>query len=215
MRYKKWAYVIPLLYAMPVYLLVWITGLGGFYDHTFAKKAIADCGLAGLPSVLSLAGFILITATAGFIPKFSRALGEEIGWRGFLVPELAKVVGFGGVGLISGLMWAAWHFPMILLGDYNAGTPPWFALMCFTVMIVSSSYIYAWLRMRSQSVWPAAILHASHNLFIQLILTPLTTNTGRTAYLIDEFGAGLALTSVIGAIIVWRKRNDLTQAPLA
>jgi hypothetical protein len=58
---------------------------------------------------------------------------------------------------------------------------------------------------------PAAI----HNLFIQLILTPLTTNTGRTANLIDEFGAGLALTSVIGAIIVWRKRNDLTQAPLA
>ena len=208
-QYKVWAYVIPLLYAVPVYLLVWLTGLGGFYDHDFAEKAVQACGLAGLPMPLALAGFILICATAGFIPKFSRALGEEIGWRGFLVPELAKVTGFAGVSVISGLMWAAWHFPSILFGNYNAGTPPWYALTCFTVMVVSSSFIYAWLRLRSQSVWPAAILHGSHNLFIQLILTPLTTNTGSTAYWIDEFGAGLAITSVIGAVIVWWKRGEL------
>ena len=211
--YKIWAYVIPLLYALPVYLFAWTTGLGGFYDHAFAEQSVAACGLAGTPGVVGLAGFILITATAGFIPKFSRALGEEIGWRGFLVPELAKVTSFRGIGLISGLMWAGWHVPSILLGDYNAGTQPWFALTCFTVMAVSSSFIFAWLVLRSRSLWPAAILHGSHNLFIQLILNPLTTNTGRTPYLIDEFGAGLAITCVIGALIVWRKRDELPLAP--
>lgn len=210
-RYEAWAYVIPLLYTLPVYLVVWLTGLGGFYDVAFMQKTAIAYGLASLPLGLALVAYVLITMTAGLVPKTGRALGEEIGWRGFLVPELAKVMGFGGVGLVSGLMWAAWHYPLILFSNYNAGTQAWYALTCFTVMVVAQSYIAAWLRLRSGSVWPAALLHGSHNMFVQLIFTPLTTNTGPTAYIIDEFGAGLAITSVIGAIIVWTKRGELAE----
>jgi len=76
-------------------------------------------------------------------------------------------------------------------------------------MVVSSAFIAAWLRLRSGSVWPAAIYHGAHNLFVQLIFTPLTTNTGHTAWYIDEFGAGLALTTLLGAIVVWRRRHEL------
>jgi CAAX protease family protein len=47
-------------------------------------------------------------------------------------------------------------------------------------------------------------LHASHNLFIQSILTPLTKDTGPTKFIIDEFGIGLVITVTIGAIIAWR-----------
>ncbi|OAI43149.1 hypothetical protein AYO41_02835 [Verrucomicrobia bacterium SCGC AG-212-E04] len=82
-------------------------------------------------------------------------------------------------------------------------------------MVVANSFIAAWFRLRSGSVWPAVILHGSHNMFIQLILTPLTTDTGRTAYLIDEFGAGLAITNVIGAILVWRRRGELVASAAA
>ena len=42
------------------------------------------------------------------------------------MPELAKVTNFIGVGLISGAMWAAYHFPVLIFADYNAGTPVWF-----------------------------------------------------------------------------------------
>lgn len=208
-RYQFWAYAIPILYTLPVYVIVWLTGLGGFYDVTFMQNTAKEYGLSGLPLGLALVAYVLITMTAGFIPKTGRALGEEIGWRGFLVPELAKVTNFTGVGLISGLMWAAWHYPSILFSDYNAGTPAWYAITCFTVMVIGSGFIAAWLRLRSNSVWTAAFLHGSHNMFIQLICTPLTTDTGRTAYIIDEFGAGLAISTVIGAIIVWRKRGEL------
>jgi membrane protease YdiL (CAAX protease family) len=62
----------------------------------------------------------------------------------------------------------------------------------------------AWLTLRSNSVWPAAICHGSHNLFIQSIFTPLTRDTGPTKYVIDEFGIGLVVTIGIGAIVVWR-----------
>lgn len=208
-RYRYLAYLIPLLYVLPVYAAVWITGLGGLDAAAFVQSVAKDYGLAALPIPLAWAAYVLIALTAGFIAKAGRALGEEIGWRGFLVPELSKVTGFTGVGLVSGAMWAFWHYPEILYSNYNAGTPAWFALPCFTVMIVASGFIAAWLRLRSGSVWPAVIFHASLNMFIQLIFTPMTTDTGNTAYLIDEFGIGLAITSVVGALIVWKKRGDL------
>ena len=121
------------------------------------------------------------------------------------MPELAKVVGFPAIGLISGLMWAVYHYPVLLFADYNAGGPAWYGLSCFTFMVIASSYIMAWLTLRSGSLWPAALFHASHNLFIQSILTPLTTDTGPTKYIIDEFGIGLVIATAIAAAIVWIK----------
>lgn len=201
-RYQLLSYVIPIAYALPVYSVVWLTSLGGFYNADFVTRTAATFGWTGLSPVLVIAGYIALTALIGIIISLSRALGEEIGWRGFLVPELIKVTSFRGTALFSGLMWAAWHYPILLFGDYNAGTPAWYGLSCFTVMVVASSFIAAWLRLRSGSLWTAAILHASHNLFIQGVFTPLTVDTGVTKYVIDEFGIGLAVTTVLAAIIV-------------
>ena len=203
-RYGWLAYFIPLAYVLPVYLFVWLTGLGTFADRDFLDRTANDFGWQNFPTALTLLLFVLITATLGMVGKISRALGEEIGWRGFLVPELSKVVSFRGVGLISGLMWAVYHYPVLIFADYNAGTPAWYGVICFTIMAVSGSFIMAWLTLRARSLWPAAILHASHNLFIQSIFTPLTKDTGLTKYIIDEFGIGLVITVTIGALIVWR-----------
>jgi len=207
------AYLIPLAYALPVYLIVWLTPLGGFLDADFLKRTAEQFGWSNLPPTLVLVLFVIFTATLGLVGKTSRALGEEIGWRGFLVPELNKVVGFTGVGLISGLMWAVYHFPVLLFADYNKGAPAWYSLICFTFMVVADSFIMAWLTLRSKSLWPAAIFHGSHNLFIQSIFTPLTRDTGPTKYIIDEFGLGLVITIAIGAFLVWRSfaRPEPTQ----
>lgn len=209
-RYAWLGYLIPIAYAAPVYLLVWLGGWGGFAAGDFAAKTAAQFGWTNLSPASTILIFVLITASFGLVGKTSRALGEEIGWRGFLVPELAKVVNFAGVGLISGLMWAAYHFPILIFADYNAGTPVWIGLSCFTIGVVAESFILAWLTLRSGSLWPAALLHGSHNLWVQSIFTPLTSDTGPTKYIIDEFGFGLVITTVIGAIIVWRKRHQLT-----
>lgn len=203
-RYAWLAYLIPLAYALPVYLIVWLTPLGGFLERDFLTRTAAQFGWSNFPPTATLILFLVLTATLGLVAKTSRALGEEIGWRGFLVPELNKVVGFTGVSLISGLMWAAYHFPVLLFGDYNKGAPAWYSLTCFTLMVVADSFILAWLTLRSNSLWPAAIFHGSHNLFIQSIFTPLTRDTGRTNYIIDEFGIGLVITIGVGAIIAYR-----------
>ena len=209
-KYAWLGYFIPVAYALPVYLVVWLGGWGGFAPLDFVQRTAEQFSWANFSPGMILALFVLFTATLGLVGKTSRALGEEIGWRGFLVPELSKVVGFGGVGLISGLMWSAYHFPVLIFADYNAGTPVWFGLTCFTLGVIAESFILAWLTLRSDSLWPAAFLHGSHNLWIQSILTPLTSDHGSTAYIIDEFGFGLVITTMIGAIIVWRKRRRLS-----
>ncbi|HZE58401.1 MAG TPA: type II CAAX endopeptidase family protein [Chthoniobacterales bacterium] len=203
-RYAWLAYLIPVAYALPVYLVAWLTPLGGFLERDFLTRTATQFGWSGLSPVVILILFVLITSTIGLVAKTGRALGEEIGWRGFLVPELNKVVGFTGVSVISGLMWAAYHFPVLLFGDYNKGAPAWYSLTCFTLMVVADSFIMAWLTLRSRSLWPAAIFHGSHNLFIQSIFTPLTRDTGPTKYVIDEFGIGLVITISVGALLAWR-----------
>jgi membrane protease YdiL (CAAX protease family) len=200
-RYAWLGYFIPLLYALPVYVVVWLTSLGGF-NWDAVQKIAGNFGWQNFPPGLTVILFVLLTATVGLIAKLGRALGEEIGWRGFLVPELAKVLPFPMVGIVSGLMWAAYHYPVLLFADYNNGVPKPYALICFTLMVTFGSVVMAWLVLRARSLWPAAILHASHNLFIQSIFTPLTSDTGPTKYIIDEFGIGLVITTAIGAAIV-------------
>jgi hypothetical protein len=68
-------------------------------------------------------------------------------------------------------------------------------------MVIGMSVIYTWFRLKTGSLWTATFLHASHNLFVQAIFTPLTGDTGPTPYVVDEFGFVLPL--VIGATAVW------------
>src|ERR1700751_4759596 len=115
-------------------------------------------------------------ATGGVIQNLSMKIGEEIGWRGFLVQELIKQMSFTKASLLSGFIWAAWHSPLLLFADYNAGTNRWYALGCSSLTVLSISIMLAWLRLKSESVWPPALLHASHNLFVPGVFDNLTRN---------------------------------------
>jgi len=187
-RWMALAYVLPLGYATVAYGLVWLTRLGGVDLTRFKSNVLTFLVLNGLLSLLS-------------------ATGEELGWRGFLVPALAQRFSFTRVAVISGAIWAVWHVPLIIFADYNAGTPAWYSVLCFVVMVVALGFPFAWLRLRSGSVWPAAILHASHNLFIQAFFDRVTVDTGPTKWLTSEFGAAVALAIVATAWLFWRARD--------
>ena len=73
----------------------------------------------------------------GLVQSLATALGEEIGWRGFLVPELFKTMGFTSAALFSGVAWACWHYPLVIWGDCSGGTPVCYGLTCFTVLVVA------------------------------------------------------------------------------
>ena len=207
-KYQLWSWFVPLLYASIAYGIVWIAGFGGLGNRDFLHSLAQQMHLRA-PEWVSAGLGIFLTGTYGLIRSVGSALGEEIGWRGFLVPELSRTTSFTATALISGAVWSLWHYPILIYGDYNAGTPTWYGLTCFTVMVISASFVFAWMRLKSGSLWTGAILHGSHNLYIQAIFTPLTRNTEKTAWYIDEFGAMLPLVAIGFAFYFWSRRGEL------
>ena len=207
-KYQIQSWFIPLLYSSIAYVIVWIAGFGALGNPAFFDALTKQMHLGG-PPWISISVGIFLTGTFGLVRSVSSALGEEIGWRGFLVPELSKTTSFTVTSLVSGIVWSLWHYPVLIYSDYNAGTPTWYGLTCFTVLVISASFIFAWVRLKSGSLWTGAILHASHNLYIQAIFTPLTRNTGKTAWYIDEFGCVLPIVVLVFAIYFWSRRREL------
>jgi membrane protease YdiL (CAAX protease family) len=203
-------YLLPFVYVSVVYGLVWLAGIGPLDVAGFATTMGGQAPFT-LPSPgQQAAAAALYFATWGVLTTAWATLGEELGWRGLLVPELSRRFSFTATALISGVVWAACHVPVMVLADYhNPGAPLWFGLVCFAVLVIGISFAFAWLRLRSGSVWPTVLLHASHNIAIQAIFTPLTGATALTPYVIGEFGVGLALAGLLVGYLFWRGRSAL------
>ncbi|MEX1829987.1 lysostaphin resistance A-like protein [Luteibacter sp. CQ10] len=200
LRYIGWGYVIPFLYAIPVYAIAWMLIPDAFQWSAYAGKLAHDFQVTS--HATAFAAFFGIPTTMVFIviSGMAWALGEEIGWRGFLVPRLYERLGFTGTSLASGALWSVWHYPSLLGADYNAGTTPAYAVACFTVMAIGMSFVMTWLRMASGSLWPCVVLHASHNTIVQTVLDPMTATDGRAPYVTTEFGAGMAIVLTMVAV---------------
>lgn len=89
-----------------------------------------------------------------------RAWGEEIGWRGFLLPKLQARMNGLEASLLVGLVWWTWHLPWHL----NPGHSQWMIHLTYFVEIVSLSVILTWLRtLTPGTLIPVIILHAAFN----------------------------------------------------
>ncbi len=214
-RWFALSYCLPVLYAFPVYLFAWLAVPHSFALKVFEAATASSYDLARRPIFGTFGVGVPLLLTVGMIATITWALGEELGWRGFLLPRLVSCLGFTRGCLVSGLIWAVWHYPDLLWGDYNAGTNPRFATACFTLMVIAMAFPLGWLRLRTRSVWPCALLHASHNVFIQGIFDALTANVGRERYITTEFGAGLVLTLGATALYFWGRRAEVRITPEA
>ncbi len=203
-RFELLAYLLPLFYATPIYVACWLLIPHSLAFRDYAAGMGASYGFPAWPRASTLLLGLPVLATFGLIRSLARALGEEIGWLGFLLPRLTGRFGWKTGFLISGCIWAVWHYPLLLFADYNSGTPKLFAMTCFTVMVLGSAFQLGWLRLRSNSVWPCALLHASHNLFVQAVFDGMTAPAGKALYITTGFGIGLASTCAITAFVLWR-----------
>jgi uncharacterized protein len=201
-RFNWQGYLTPVLYVGVAYALIWGLGLGGVPNAETIAEWSAELGFCSGNSWTPLVVMIALLATVQVIKSLGSIVGEEIGWRGFFIWELRKVLPFGGVALVSGLVWAAWHFPIVI--TYGGGDVL-VQLACFTLMIVSMSVIMTYFTFRSNSLWPAVLFHASHNVLIQKIFTPLTVKGEGTGMWIDEYGLMVPLVVTGLAVVFWRK----------
>jgi membrane protease YdiL (CAAX protease family) len=204
-KYLLLSYIIPMLVGLVTYSLIWFSGLGQFkIEDFFANNT---CGILGLKNPpFGLAMFVMLTF--GLLLRLLFAFGEEIGWRGFLIPHLTKLFSLKKAALISGMIWFLFHTPGLFFLDYYSQSRVK-STVFFMIMAISASIIMFWIRIKSGSLWTGAIFHASHNLAIQGIFNGLTKDTGNTLFFSGEFGLGLALVYTILAIWFWKRLGHL------
>jgi uncharacterized protein len=209
-KYQWASYFIPIAYSSVVYLPLFFTGFGTIGRKASNAQALLHTfGLHTTSTAVLVAVSIAFDATVSVIPNGVVGMGENLGWQGFLVPELAKISSYTRVSLIVGILWFIHHLPAILWADYRGRGPLWLSVLCFGIQIVSSSFIAAWMRLKSGSVWTAVLLHAMHNIFVQSVFDGMIRPTPLTAYLSGEFGIGIAISTTVVAYLLWRRRSEL------
>ncbi len=182
--YLAMGYLAPILYVSIPYTLLWLSGLTEI-DMEAAQRITPVALLMFIPGTLGAS----ITA-----------LGEELGWRGFLTPRLFPKFGLVGTSLITGGLWSIWHYPLLWVAPDLPSTPLYYQAACFTVMAVGMSFLMTFLRVTGKSVWPAVLLHASHNIWIQGFFDRLTVKSPSAEWWSGELGVALALTGVVVAV---------------
>ena len=199
-KYLVVSLIIPFVTCLIVYGIVWITGMGGV-----SIDRLTEVFHKPINTVM------IIIPTILFLFNLIAALGEEIGWRGFLASELLKDYSYIKTSLIISVIWFVWHLPLIIFSNYHANsTPIWYNILMAFICITGFTLITVWIKMKSGSLWTATIFHASHNLFPQMFFDVITIDYGKTKYVTTEFGVGIALVYIIIAIHYLRKNRTLS-----
>jgi len=158
--------IVLVLVALPVGALLGVYP-ADFLNFSGFEQLITEqtraAGVSDLPIPLGtvVALQLLILPAAAFI-NLLPALGEELGWRGWLFPKLLPLGAIPAI-VISGVIWALWHAPLILLGYNYPDVPGWLGLTAMVGVCVVFGAVFGWLRLRSDSIWPAALAHAAFN----------------------------------------------------
>jgi membrane protease YdiL (CAAX protease family) len=201
-KYLWLSYIIPALYGLLTYLFIWSFGLGELADRETIAEWGTELGLFGIgtlntTSIVVIA--IILTGTVEVIRAAATTLGEEIGWRGFFIWELRKVLSFTGVSVVSGLVWAAWHWPLLVYYSNHM----LLEFITFFIVIISMSFIMTYFTIKSRSLWPAVLFHAVSNVYIQKIMPSLTNEVKGTEHWLGENGIMFAIVTALFGLYFW------------
>jgi uncharacterized protein len=184
------ALILPFLVGTLAYGLAWSTGLTELQIPPLGMWAALFAAMLVLNSVL--------------------ATGEEIGWRGYMLPHMVEA-GVPRPVLVSSLVWGLWHVPLFLWGGFvHDGPDPLITTGLLMVATTALGYVLGRLRLDSGNVWPAALLHVIWNTVIQTGFHPASAGddkavwTGETGIL-----TVLALIAVALAYRKWQPRRPV------
>jgi len=205
-------------------LRVWWIAFFGTLAVTVAAYAVVWLTPLASPTMPPQGALPVVRAFMLQVPILATTfvLCEEIGFRGYLLPKLLPL-GRKRALLISGLIFATWHMPLIFLTSLLPIGNPVISLPLFYAAVVAGTFFYGYLRLASGSIWPASIAHATHNTISGMITVfsvtsaPLLVN----GYLLGEFGIVITAAAAIAAALVSRLvphngegHDSGTQAPV-
>ncbi|GEK87562.1 CPBP family intramembrane glutamic endopeptidase [Microbacterium aerolatum] len=168
------------------------------------------------PAIIVIVSQLVMIPIAAATVNAVVAFGEELGWRGFLVPAL-RPLGTWPALLISSAIWGLWHAPIILLG-YNFARYDITGVLLMTAGCIAWGVLLGWLRLRSASVWPAVFAHGMMNACAALV--GLVYAAGTTFDMALAGPLGVAGWIVCAAVVVvlaltgqFRRQPELDGAP--
>jgi membrane protease YdiL (CAAX protease family) len=197
LRWWVLALIGPLVVMSAIYGFVWSIGVGQF----------------ALPDGFTLDKLALYLST-GLGIAVALGLGEEIGFRGYLLPRLMHM-GTTRALLLSGLLHALWHFPLLLLTPIYPIVGSWLVVgPIFIITLTTAGVFYGYLQLKSKSVWPATLAHGVINTsFEWFAMFTITASPLALEFLAGETGVLTLLTTVLtaGFILyrVWQQRSTL------
>lgn len=204
MRSLLLAWIYPVVVGLLAYGAAWAAGFAKFQrplsplSHLYVESPAKNFFQS-----------LLLTATLGTLASGLSAFGEELGWRGYMLTRLI-VAEVPRPVLVSGLIWAVWHVPLILTGQYAAGAQPELSAMLFVIGVVADGFLAAYVRLRSGSVWPAVMLHAAWNAVIQGTFDRATVGT---SWAVGESGLLTVGASVLFVFVATRGPWKLYRRP--
>ena len=137
----------------------------------------------------------LMVVTVGPVVNIIPTLGEELGWRGYLMPKLRELFSDRAALVITGIIWGFWHLPVIVMG-HNYGTAyagyPYLGILQMVVFCVSLGVIEGYVSIKLNSAIPAAMIHSTVNAGAALAV--FFAKTGYNPLL------GPAITGLVGGL---------------
>jgi uncharacterized protein len=131
----------------------------GFLAATKLLAALLHRAATGVWPVFGDTPWLLMLG--GIVGSMWVQAGEEIGWRGYALPRLARHLGLGGASVVLGVIWAGWHLPLFFLqGSGSDGQ----SFPIYLLHVTALSVVMAWLYWRTQgSLLLVMLMHASVN----------------------------------------------------
>lgn len=185
-------YPIALPFVSALILHLFIVKNGSISDSAFASDGVTAFAML-LMSIIS--GFA--TAVHGF--------GEELGWRGYLTPKLEELMPAPAAIVVTGIIWALWHGPLLAYG-YDFGRDydffPYGGFIAMIVMCIFFSALLTWLTKRTNSIYPAALCHILIDTVLQTVFSGFYVKADGTPfeYRTNEFW--MMILSVFPMIII-------------
>jgi CAAX protease family protein len=196
------AFTLPLVVGTVAYGFAYLLGLAKFDPPAFPFSVSPPLAQFGL--------ILVLAATLALLLSFPTTAGEEIGWRGYLLPRMIEARMPQPI-LLSSLIWGAWHLPVLFAGVYAVGPSRLLSAAGLMVATLAVGAILSWLRLVTGSVWPAVIAHAAWNALINAGFTFATQNPSQNIW-IGETGILVVLALVIAALLLKRSWSPAQMA---
>jgi len=187
------AVLVPLAVLGTAYGVVWASGLG-------------TLSVPQVPFGFPRWALPVVLLTTVVIATLTNSLGEELGWRGYLLPHL-ETLGVWPAVLLSGFLHGVWHLPyMLLTTGYHSEGNQFVMLPLFLVSVTVAGVFFGYLRLTTDSVWPAAIGHSMHNaLWAVFGAFTVSSSTLASEYLAGDSGVLISIGyATLAGVLLYR-----------